>query len=394
MKPRTDLKGRIIARLTAIAAITAMAQPCFAQSPNNPIRCHIEGMVADSTDCKMVLLVPANGTERWSKTYTIRVNDGQFCHEISTNENVVMHAIPCNDKEIDYSQTARFFVEDGTVTIRFYVDKETERPEVESGAPLNKELIALNKYIFDTFKRDHWMRLDRLEKTGPDTTEVYRNEEKELSEGRKKGERYALDYARNNINLVGMFYLEDLLYNEERCEDITEEELTTLFDNAYAPKFPDSSISTGIRSYIASRNIRPEGRFIDFTAPDLDGRDHTLSEEIAGKVALIDFRASWCGPCRRNSQAMIPIYEAFRERGFTIVGVARERNDDAAMRKAIEHDGYPWLNLIELNDKAHIFDLYGLRYSAGGTVLIDRNGTILAINPKPEEVREILEANR
>lgn len=339
----------------------------------------------------MVLLLPDNGTDRWSKMDTMLVENGQFAYGLYTPENLLMRAIPVSNRYPDYSQSARFFAENGTVTIRFYVDKETERPEIESDAPVNKEMIAVENHIFDTFYRKLLHELYKLEEAKLDSTPEYSELEAELKESRFRSEKYVLEYARCNIGLVGLHYVEELLYKkEDRCKDITEDELTTLFNDIYAPKFPDSSISTGIRSYIASRDIRPGGRFIDFTAPDLDGTNHTLSEEIKGKVALIDFWASWCGPCRKNSKQMVPIYETWRDRGFTIVGIARERDNDLAMRKAIESDGYQWLNLIELNDRTHIFDLYGLRYSAGGTVLVDRDGSIIAVNPKPEEVEKYL----
>lgn len=376
--------------LTIVAAMTMAVPSCRAQGTKDKIHCHIEGQVAGNTDCRMVLLLPDNGTDRWSKMDTIWVENRLFSHDIYAQDNVMMRAVPHANGYNDYSQRVRFFVEDGTVRIRFYADKETERAQVESDAPLNSEMIAVEKYVFETFQSRLLHELHRLEEAGLDGTPEYKKVEEDLHEGCLRGNRYVFEYARRNASFVGLHYLEDLLYNEERSKDITEDELLALFNEVYAPKFPDSSISTGIRSYIASRGIRPGGRFVDFTAPDLDGNSHTLSEEIAGKVALIDLWASWCGPCRSNSKQMIPIYEAYRDRGFTVVGVAREMNNDAAMRRAIEKDGYPWLNLVELDDRAHIFDLYGLRYSAGGTVLVGRDGTILAVNPKPEEVERIL----
>lgn len=390
MRTATNHCGLAFAILATVAAIMTIALPCYAQAGNGKISCHVEGQVEDDTDCRMVLLLPDNGTDRWSKMDTIWVDNGRFAHNIYAQENVMMCAIPHADGCNDYSQRARFFVENGTVKIRFYADKETERAQVESDAPLNKEMNAVEKHIFETFDRMLLQERHRLEAEGFDDTPEYNKVEEGLRESRYRGEKYVFEYARRNVNLVGLHYLEELLYNDDRCKDITEKELLALFNDVYAPKFPDSSISKSIRSYIASREIRPGGHFIDFTAPDLDGNSHTLSEEIAGKIALIDLWASWCGPCRRNSKQMIPIYEAYRDRGFTIVGVARERDNDKAMRKAIESDGYPWLNLIELNNRANIFDSYGLRYSAGGTVLVNRDGTIIAVNPKPEEVEKLI----
>ena len=78
----------------------------------------------------------------------------------------------------------------------------------------------------------------------------------------------------------------------------------------------------------------------------------------------------------------------YKDRGFTVVGVARER-DAEAMRKSVGRDKYPWLNLIELKDRAGLWNIYGIR-GGGNKFLVDRDGTILAIDPTAEEVEEIL----
>ena len=51
--------------------------------------------------------------------------------------------------------------------------------------------------------------------------------------------------------------------------------------------------------------------------------------------------AKWCGPCRRHSMAMIPIYEKYKDKGFTVLAIAAERRAED-MQKAVEQDGYPW----------------------------------------------------
>ena len=164
--------------------------------------------------------------------------------------------------------------------------------------------------------------------------------------------------------------------------------MASIYDDVYAGKFPGFHLSEYMKLWRASQSVKVGGNYIDFTAPDLDGNDHTLSEKIEGKVALIDFWASWCGPCRRLSKSMIPVYEKYKDRGFTIVGVARER-DAEAMRKAVEHDKDPWIDLNELNDRIKLGNNHGMR-GGGNKFLVDRDGTILAIDPKPEKLEAIL----
>ena len=128
----------------------------------------------------------------------------------------------------------------------------------------------------------------------------------------------------------------------------------------------------------------PGKKYVDFSAPD--GNIVSASEIIGGKIAVIDLWASWCGPCRRHSMALIPLYEKYRDKGFTVLGVAREASSDKAMRMAIERDGYPWINLIELNDTNNIWKKYRAGNAGGRIVLVDSDGTILAVDPETDEI--------
>ena len=157
------------------------------------------------------------------------------------------------------------------------------------------------------------------------------------------------------------------------------------------PAIPNIPIPGKCKCLSTITNPETGNRFIDFSAPDLNGNMVQLSEQIRGKVALIDLWASWCGPCRTTSKQLIPIYEKYKDRGFTVIGVAREQNSDIRMREAIRKDGYPWLNLIELNDVQQIWSKYRIPNAAGGTFLVNAQGIILAVNPTAEEVERILQ---
>lgn len=88
---------------------------------------------------------------------------------------------------------------------------------------------------------------------------------------------------------------------------------------------------------------------------------------------------------------MIPLYEAYKDKDFTVVGVARERDNDSAMRKAVQQDGYPWLNMLEIGDRTRLWERYGAGNAGGRTVLVDATGTILVLDPTAEEVEAILQ---
>lgn len=88
--------------------------------------------------------------------------------------------------------------------------------------------------------------------------------------------------------------------------------------------------------------------------------------------------------------SMIPVYEEYKDKGFTIVGIARERNLASGVNAA-KKDNYPWLNLAEIEDSGKIWEKYGLGNSGGGSFLVDKYGKIIAVSPTAEEVKKILD---
>lgn len=201
---------------------------------------------------------------------------------------------------------------------------------------------------------------------------------------------WELNYLREHVSIVSYSLLvkrthQAVSYFKEDiplCRD--------LYYSIYEKKYPNHPYTVQMENKLKGLLVKVGGSYVDFTAPDFNGKPVRLSEQINGKVALIDLWASWCLPCRRASKSMIPVYEAFKDKGFTIVGVARE-NELAIGISAAKKDKYPWLNLIELKDKGRIWEKYNIQQSAGGTFLVDKNGIILAINPTDEEVKTILD---
>lgn len=116
----------------------------------------------------------------------------------------------------------------------------------------------------------------------------------------------------------------------------------------------------------------------DFTAPDPEGNQITLSE-ILGKVTILDFWASWCKPCRVENPNFVKLYDKYHEKGLNIISVSLDReNQKSRWIKAIEKDNLSWYNVSNLK---YWQDPVALMYnitSIPATFILDDKGTIIA----------------
>ena len=111
---------------------------------------------------------------------------------------------------------------------------------------------------------------------------------------------------------------------------------------------------------------------------------------MKGKVVLIDFWASWCGPCRRENPNVVRLYEKYKETGFEIFSVSLDK-DKSSWIKAINDDRLMWDNHVSdlkyWNSEAA--KLYGIS-SIPSTILLDREGKIIANNLRGRELENKL----
>ena len=150
-----------------------------------------------------------------------------------------------------------------------------------------------------------------------------------------------------------------------------------LYDNL-SPEVKGSRYGEEVQSFLKTRKDVSIGNdYSDFTSLDLERKETTLSQHLGPKLTLIDFWASWCGPCRMENPSVVKAYKKYHDKGLEIVGVSLDDKGDK-WKKAIAKDELPWVQLSELNGwNETAAQMYGVS-GIPDNFLIDANGKIVA----------------
>lgn len=173
--------------------------------------------------------------------------------------------------------------------------------------------------------------------------------------------------------IIPLFSQNDLEYSKALC-------------NRFISEYPNSSIAKQLKAELPKSASNIGDEVPNITLADVNGKTVSLIS-LKGKIVLIDFWASWCGPCRVENPNVVAAYNLYKDKGFTVFSVSLDSNKDQWLA-AIAKDGLTWPN--------HVSDLKGWQsdaaklYSVKGipaTFLIDREGKLIAMNLRGEELQ-------
>lgn len=193
------------------------------------------------------------------------------------------------------------------------------------------------------------------------------------------------NYVRNNPGAFLSTYLLNL-YAAGWGRDSTQE----LFKN-FTKKNKKSKYGKAIAEFLRwNKSLKVGDQFVNFTQKDTSGNKVNIAK-FKGKVFLLEFWGSWCGPCREENPGLVRVYGEFKPKGFEIIGVATESKKELWLQ-AIKEDNLTWINISDIKggkNKAAI--IYGVYYYPTN-FLVNKKGIIVGKDLYGEALKEKLQA--
>ena len=351
----------------------AVGTMALAACSNDPAY-KISGTIENVADGEYVYLSEAKGREL-VKLDSAVVTAGAFAftgRQDSTVNRFITYT-PAEGRAPRYD----FFLENGDINaVIGKVSSITGTPNNDIYQTYKNELQPLNEQYGELIKA---YRAEGV------TEEQKAELVKQIDELGKKMNSVTMSTIENNItNPVGIYLWPSNSYDMELSQ------LQALAAKVPAEFKTNPSIDRLLKRIEVLTKTAVGQKFTDFTMNDPEGNPVKLGDIIAkNKYTLIDFWASWCGPCRAEMPNVVAAYKEYNKKGFGIVGVSLD-SDAEAWKKAIESMGMTWNHMSDVKGwQCEGAALYGVN-SIPATVLVAQDGTIIARNLRGEAIKEKL----
>lgn len=371
----------MIKKLSFLLATFLITTGAFAQQ-----KFSINGKIDDLKEPSIVLLEYKNGSDYVDDSVVLKNGKFKFSGTVDRPVKATLMVRPLNIEEpISYEMRKSFDKRDFYLGKKKIVLKGTnlENAEIKAGKTQDEYLLLRSQV--KPLEDESWSIFTKIQMAMKDGDEASRKELlpklHAINEKMKKAER---DFLSSHPDSYVTF---DIVIDKAI---IIEPEIFEPYFDLLSPRFKNTAIGQEMKERLEIAKRTSIGQpAIDFTQETVNGQSVTLSS-FRGKYVLLDFWASWCGPCRAENPNVLKVYEAYKDKNFDVLAVSLDEERDSWI-KAIKDDGMPWTQVSDLkgfNNAAAV--LYGIK-AIPQNFLINPEGEIVATNLRGDKLKKTLE---
>jgi peroxiredoxin len=336
--------------------VAALLLTAACSQPKAPVA-SIDATITGLKDSVVYISVPVGDS---AKTDTVPVKDGHFTWTGNMAE----------PQKIYIGTTTRYlqlFMENAPVTIKGNIDSISELQI--TGSATQDAYKAYENSIADITKQEDTLYSQYDGVQGNDSAEAALEAKIEALRSQRRGRSKAYIKAHPE-SPVSVDMVSDMAIMGEYAP------VDSVF-KLLSPAAQQTIVGKKLAARLAILQKSAIGQpMIDFTQGDVNGKPVRLSD-FKGKYVLLDFWASWCGPCRAENPNVLKAYNKFKDKNFTVVGVSLDDKADK-WKEAIEKDGMPWMQVSDLKGfRNEVAQQYGIQ-AIPCSFLIDPQGVIIA----------------
>ena len=314
-------------------------------------------------------------------TDTVRVKNHAFSYKGKSQEPN-MYWITKSDN-INAQPNVIFFIDPGKVTVSANIDS---LPYAKiNGGPTQKDYLDYNSMMngFGAKQQEITQAYNVARMNNDMATMNVKAQEYQMLDGEVKNGIFEFIKSHPKSAVSGY-----AIYFNYQNQEVSVEELDKVVG-----ALDKSILNTKYGKLAQEKLLKIKGSSVgypafNFTQNDANGNPVKLSD-FKGKYVLVDFWASWCGPCRAENPNVVSAYNKYKDKGFTVLGVSFDQNKDRWLQ-AVKADNLTWAHVSDLkgwgNEVGKIFGISSIPQN----LLIDKDGKIIAKNLRGEALEEKL----
>lgn len=322
-------------KLYKITAALAFSAALLSATSCNGSQCKVSGTISGFDNVEDAIILVREGRKVLD---TLTIKDGEFSYECAIDPAKIYLLTLESPAQGNLLGYARFISDAKSIDVSL-----AENSEI-SGSPLTDLLAKISEEAEEAYGFD-------------------KNEEAYYEVIKKA-------YKENASNAIGTELFSSLAYELplEEFDEFLAMGNETVKNNPQYAKLRDSKM--------AEAKTGPGNMFVDFSGKTPEGKDISLSDFVGkGKYTLVDFWASWCGPCMRSMPGMKNLWDSYHTKGLDILGVAVWDGDNSASRTRMEEKGMCWPQIFVGDDKTPT-DIYGIT-GIPHVILFDPEGKVV-----------------